>query len=81
MNETFNVLKDQKYLGILGKFEDFQIRISKGAFIYYVRHRDGKVIQKMAILPYSMHFLTNSYCFFTRYVYCIYLTGHVLDAL
>ena len=39
MNETFidtYVLKDQKYLGILGKFEDFQFQISKRAFIYYV---------------------------------------------
>ena len=72
MNETFidtYVLKYQKYLGILGKCEDFQIQIGKGAFIYYVRHRGGKVVQKMAILPYSMYVLTNSYCFFTRYTF------------
>ena len=31
------VLLDKKYLGILGKFDDFQIQISNEAFIYYAR--------------------------------------------
>ena len=80
MNETFidtYVLKDQKYLGILGKFEDFQIRITKGALIYYLRHSGEKVIKKWKFsLTLCMSLLTV-----TSFLQDIHLTGHVLNAL